>query len=260
MHALSAIATIWQRELLRYWRDKTRIVSTLAQPLMFLTIFGFGLRRTLATGALGVDFVLFMYPGILAISVMSVAFFSTISTVWDREFGFLKEILVAPIPRTAIALGKTLGAMTVASIQAVALLALAPLIHLRLDVHVLPSVLLVLLVVAFTIAGFGLLVASLMRTTESFGLVMQLLVFPMFFLSGAFFPLTAVPRWMAVIAHMDPLIYGVDALRQLLLQHQVAATTIQQFALYPVAVDVLILCGFSGVMISAAVAAFNRAS
>lgn len=260
MRFLSAIVTIWQRELLRYWRDKTRIVSTLVQPLMFLAIFGFGLRRTLATGALGVDFVLFMYPGILAISVMSVAFFSTISTVWDREFGFLKEILVAPIPRTSIALGKALGATTVASLQALALLVLAPVVHLKLHVQVIPSVLLVLLVVAFTIAGFGLLVASLMRTTERFGLVMQLLVFPMFFLSGAFFPLTAVPPWMAVIAHLDPLIYGVDALRQLLLQHQVAAATIQQLALYPVAIDVLILFGFSCLMVSAAVAAFNRTS
>ena len=159
MHALSAIVTIWHRELLRYWRDKTRITSTLAQPLMFLTIFGVGLRRTLAGGSLGVDFVLFMYPGILAISVMSVAFFSTISTVWDREFGFLKEILVAPIPRTAIALGKAFGAMTVASIQALALLVLAPVVHLTLDPTILPSVFLVLLTVAFTIAGLGLLMA-----------------------------------------------------------------------------------------------------
>ena len=260
MHDLSAVATIWHRELLRYWRDKTRITSTLVQPLMFLAIFGVGLRRTLAGGSLGVDFILFMYPGILAISVMNVAFFSTISTVWDREFGFLKEILVAPISRTAIALGKTFGAMTVASIQAFALLVLAPVVHLTLDARIIPAVLLVLLVVAFTIAGLGLLMASLMRTTESFGLVMQLLVFPMFFLSGAFFPLTAVPRWMAVIAHLDPLIYGVDALRQLLLQHQVAAITIQQFALYPVSIDLLILFGFSCVMICAAVAAFNRTS
>ena len=260
MHALSAIVTIWHRELLRYWRDKTRITSTLAQPLMFLMIFGVGLRRTLAGGSLGVDFVLFMYPGILAISVMSVAFFSTISTVWDREFGFLKEILVAPIPRTAIALGKAFGAMTVASIQALALLVLAPVVHLTLDPGILPSVFLVLLTVAFTIAGLGLLMASLMKTTESFGLVMQLLVFPMFFLSGAFFPLTAVPRWMSVLAHINPLIYGVDALRQLLLQRQVSALTMQQLALYPIAVDVLILFGFSALMISAAVAAFNRTS
>ena len=112
MYFVQPIITIWQREIIRYTRDKTRIISTLIQPLMFLAIFGTGFRQTLAQGNFGVDFIQFMYPGIIAMTVMGVAFFSTISTVWDREFGFLKEILVAPVSRTAIAVGKTLGALS----------------------------------------------------------------------------------------------------------------------------------------------------
>ena len=136
---LSAIYTIWEREIIRYWREKTRIVSTIVQPLMFLAIFGTGLRQTLAGGRLGVDFLKFMYPGIIAMSVMGVAFFSTISTVWDREFGFLKEILVAPVSRTSIAIGKALGATTIASTQALILLILAPLIGVSLHLAIIPQ-------------------------------------------------------------------------------------------------------------------------
>ena len=194
---LEPIFTIWQREIIRYWRDKTRIVSTLLMPLMFLAVFGSGFRRTMAAGDFGVDFVRFMYPGILAMSVMNVAFFSTISTVWDREFGFLKEILVAPVPRMSVALGKTFGAATIASMQALVLLVLAPFIGVKLGLVTVPALLPVVLMLAFAIAGLGLLIASLMKTTESFGLVMQVLIFPMFFMSGAFFPLTAAPDFPA---------------------------------------------------------------
>lgn len=145
MYFIQAIFTIWQRELIRYVRGKTRIISTLFQPLMFLFIFGMGLRQTLAQGNFGVDFIQFMYPGIIAMSVMGVAFFSTVSTVWDREFGFLKEILVAPVSRTAIALGKALGATTIAAIQGLILLILAPLIGVNIHLAVIPLLFLLIL-------------------------------------------------------------------------------------------------------------------
>jgi len=170
---IQTIYTIWQRELIRYWRDKARIISTLIQPLMFLAIFGAGLSQTLATGNFGVDFVQFMYPGIIAMGIMGVAFFSTISTVWDREFGFLKEILVAPVSRVSVALGKTLGATTIASIQAFILLILAPFIGITISFGIIPQLLFFMILLAFAISGFGLLIASLMKTTESFGLLMQ---------------------------------------------------------------------------------------
>ncbi|PIR86828.1 MAG: ABC transporter [Candidatus Harrisonbacteria bacterium CG10_big_fil_rev_8_21_14_0_10_49_15] len=258
MQFIQTIYTIWQREIIRYWRDKTRIISTLFQPLMFLVIFGAGLSKTLATGNFGVDFTQFMYPGIIAMSVMSVAFFSTISTVWDREFGFLKEILVAPVSRVAVAFGKTLGATTIASIQALILLILAPLIGVAIHIAIIPQLVIFMLLLAFAISGMGLLISSLMKTTESFGLVMQVLIFPMFFISGAFFPLTAVPSWMRALSYINPLTYGVDAMRQILLGDQVASNILNGLSLHAISVNALFLVAFSSVMVSAAVWAFNK--
>jgi len=258
MKFLITIYTIWQRELIRYWRDKTRIISTFIQPLMFLAIFGLGLQSTLAAGNFGVDYLKFMYPGILAMSVMGVAFFSTISTVWDREFGFLKEILVAPVSRSAIAFGKTLGATTIASIQALLLLVLAPLIGVNLNFTVVIELFGIMLLLSLAISGLGLLIASLMRTTESFGLLMQLLIFPLFFLSGAFFPLTNVPVWMEWISKANPLSYGVDALRQIMLAGEVPAQVLSKLSVFNIPVDVMFLVGFALVMIVAAVAAFRK--
>ena len=244
MQFIQTIYTIWQRELIRYWRDKTRIISTLFMPLMFLVIFGAGLSKTLATGNFGVDFVQFMYPGIIAMSVMSVAFFSTISTVWDREFGFLKEILVAPVSRVAVAFGKTLGATTIASIQALILLILAPFIGVTIHFAIVLPLIIFMLLLAFAISGMGLLISSLMKTTESFGLVMQVLIFPLFFVSGAFFPLTAVPSWMRALANVNPLTYGVDAMRQILLGNQVDPTILNNLSLHAIPINALFLLGF----------------
>lgn len=255
---LSAIYTIWEREIIRYWRDKTRIVSTIIQPLTFLAIFGTGLRQVISGGNLGVDFLKFMYPGIIAMSIMGVAFFSTISTVWDREFGFLKEILVAPISRTSIALGKALGATTVASTQALILLLLAPLIGVSLHLKLILPMLAFMIMIAFAISGIGLFVASLMKSLESFGLLMQFLVFPMFFLSGAFFPLKSVPLWMKALAAINPLSYGVDALREIILGSQLSSAEAARIILRSPAINAFYLIVFSAVMISAAVVAFNK--
>lgn len=258
MHFLQTIYTIWQRELVRYTRDKTRIISSLLQPLMFLAIFGVGLKSTLSPADIGFDFVQFMFPGIIAMSVMGVAFFSTISTVWDREFGFLKEILVAPVPRSAIAIGKTAGATTIAAIQAMILLSLAPFIGIHLSFSSIPLLVILMILLAFAISGMGLLIASRMRSMESFGLLMQILIMPMFFLSGAFFPLTAVPKWMAFVSHLNPLTYGVDAMRQMMLSGQVPKTILSSIAVHTIPTDVLFLVGFSCVMVGLAVSAFNK--
>ncbi len=258
MQFIQTIYTIWQREIIRYLRAKTRIVSTLFQPIMFLIIFGVGLKQTLAAGNFGLDFVQFMYPGIIAMSVMSVAIFSTISTVWDREFGFLKEILVTPTSRIAIALGKTIGATTIASIQALILLVIAPFIGVKIGIAIILLLFVLMIILAFALSGLGLLISSLMETTENFGFLMQMLIFPMFFLSGAFFPLTAVPTWMSVVAKINPLTYGVDAFRQIVLSNQVSQNVLERLAINSVFVDTLFLIGFSVVMVSAAVIAFNK--
>jgi len=258
MYFFQAIYTIWRREIIRYVRDRARIFSTFLQPLMFLAIFGLGLRSTLAQGNFGIDFIKFMYPGIIAMSVMGIAFFSTVSTVWDREFGFLKEILVAPVPRVAIVIGKISGAMTIASTQALILLVLAPFIGVSIHVISILELFLFFLVLSFAISGLGLLIASLMKTTESFGIVMQVLIFPMFFLSGAFFPLTSIPGWLSVISRINPLTYGVDAARQILLGPQTPAAVLEKLSLYPIHIDILALAIFSLIVVSAAVWAFNR--
>lgn len=258
MHYLIAIQTIWQREILRYARDRIRIISSFFQPIMFLVIFGTGLRRTLAQGDFGVDFVKFMYPGIIAMSVMGVAFFSTISTVWDREFGFLKEILVAPVPRSAVALGKSFGAATIASCQAILLLIMAPIIGISLHPLVVIELFAFMLLLAFAISGLGLFVASLMKSTESFGLVMQVLFFPMFFMSGAFFPLTNVPTWMNYLSKINPLTYGVDAFRQILIGSEIPKAVADRIILFPLYADGVFMIVFSLFLVSLAVRAFNR--
>lgn len=260
MHFFKSIFAIWQREIIRYWRDKTRIVSSFFQPIMFLLIFGAGLSTTLTAGNFGVDFIKFMYPGIIAMNVMGIAFFSTVSTVWDREFGFLKEILVAPVSRTSIALGKAFGATTIASLQALILLVIAPFIGVGLHILVVVKLFLFMLLLSFAISGIGLLISSLMKTTETFGLVMQVLVFPMFFLSGAFFPLTNVPLWMTIISRANPLTYGVDAMRQIILNGQISQQVINKLVLYPITINGIFLIGFSIIMILPAVLAFNKRS
>lgn len=259
MNELIAIYTIWKRESIRYVRDKARIFSTLLQPLMFLVIFGAGLGSTLTKGNFGVDYIKFMYPGIIAMNVMGIAFFSTVSTVWDREFGFLKEILVAPISRTSIVVGKILGAVTVASTQALLLLALAPFLNIHLNILIIIKLFLFMMLLAFAISGLGLLIASLMKTTESFGIIMQVLIFPMFFLSGAFFPLTNVPLWMTILSRFNPLTYGVDGMRHIILS-DIPVELAQKLLLYPVQINILILLVFSIVMVSTATLAFNKRS
>lgn len=225
---------------------------------MFLFIFGAGLSSTLTQGNFGIDFIKFIYPGIIAMNVMGIAFFSTVSTVWDREFGFLKEILVAPISRTSISIGKSLGATTIASIQALILLVIAPFIGVQLHIFVVLQLFGLMVLLSFAISGIGLLIASLMKTTETFGLVMQVLIFPMFFLSGAFFPLTNVPTWMTIISRINPLTYGVDAMRRTILSSEIPQQVLSRLVIYPITVNVLFLLAFSAVMISIAVIAFNK--
>lgn len=155
-------------------------------------------------------------------------------------------------------MGKTLGAATIAALQAFILFILAPLIGVTIGFAVIPELLVFMILIAFAISGMGLFIASLMKTTESFGLLMQVLIFPMFFISGAFFPLTAVPLWMSWLSKINPLTYGVDALRQIILNHQVASEVLAKISLHSATVNGLFLTGFAVFMVGAAVIAFNK--
>lgn len=214
-HELRAVYAIWLRDVVRFKSERARIVSAFAQPLIYLAVMGTGVGATfrIAAAPPGFSYVAFMYPGILGMTVLFTALFSAISVIWDREFGFLREILVAPISRASIVVGKVLGGATVATFQGMVLLLLAPLVGVSLGAMQIAGLSLVMFLAAAALTSLGLTIASWMSSMEGFQVVMNFLVIPMWLLSGAFFPLRGLPAWMAVLTRIDPLTYAVDALR-----------------------------------------------
>jgi ABC-2 type transport system permease protein len=216
---LRAIKIVWRRELIRFKSDRMRIVTSLVQPLLFLFVLGSGLQQLSSASTHGVDLKTFIYPGILCISVMFTAMFSAASIVWDREFGFLREMMVAPVRRSSIVIGKCLGGATVASFQGVIIICLAGAVHVPYDPVLLLGIFGLQLLLAFSITAFGVMVAARIKQMQSFMGVMQMIVMPMFFISGALFPVANLPGWLAVLNRIDPLTYAVDPMRRLVFSH-----------------------------------------
>jgi ABC-2 type transport system permease protein len=216
---LRAIKIVWLRELIRFRKDRMRIVTSLIQPLLFLFVLGAGLNTVTSASTHGVDLKTFIYPGILCISVMFTAMFSAASIVWDREFGFLREMMVAPVRRSSIVIGKCFGGATVASLQGVILIALAGAVHVPYDPLLILGVFGLQLLLAFSITAFGVMVAARIKQMQSFMGVMQMIVMPMFFISGALFPVSNLPGWLAFLNRIDPLAYAVDPMRRLVFSH-----------------------------------------
>jgi ABC-2 type transport system permease protein len=212
---LRAIKVVWRRELIRFRNDRLRIVTSLVQPLLFLFVLGSGLQQLSAASTHGVDLKTFIYPGVLCISVMFTAMFSAASIVWDREFGFLREMMVAPVRRSSIVIGKCLGGATVASSQGLILLALAWAVHVPYSVGLVLGVFGLQLLLAFSITAFGVMAAARVTQIQSFMGLMQLVVMPMFFISGALFPSAELPGWLAVLNRLDPITYAVSPMRTL---------------------------------------------
>ena len=202
------------REMLRFVQDRSRMISSFAFPLMFLVVFGAGFNRIVGSLEGDVDFIQFMYPGIIAMTVTMSSLFAGLSVVWDKEFGFLKELMVAPISRAGIVVGKAIGGGATAMCQGAIMLVLAPVLGVSLSLTLVAKLVPMVLVLSLTLSGLGILLGSRMRSQQGFQVVMQLLVFPLIFLSGVFFPINGVPPWMQVIAKLNPLTYGVDAIRQ----------------------------------------------
>jgi ABC-2 type transport system permease protein len=217
MNNMLGIYTIWYRDVLRFWHDKARMFSAILFPVMFLVIFGSGLQGTIGLMAGGVNFTQFMFPGIMGMSVLMGSFMSGVSIVWDREFGFLKEVLVAPISRISVAVGRTLGAATVATIQGIIILVLAPILDVPLSVGAVFALIPLMFLLAASMGSMGILLASRVKSTEAFQAIMQMLMFPMIFLSGVFFPMQNLPAWMSFIVKINPATYGVAAIRQMVL-------------------------------------------
>jgi ABC-2 type transport system permease protein len=216
---LRAIKIVWRRELTRFRADRLRMLTSLVQPLLFLFVLGSGLQGLASAGTHGVSLKTFIYPGILCIAVMFTAMFSAASIVWDREFGFLREMMVAPVRRSSIVVGKCLGGATVAGFQGVIVICLAGLVHVPYDPLLLLGIFGLQLLLAFTITAFGVMVAVRIKQMQSFMGVMQMIVMPMFFISGALFPATGLPGWLTVLNRIDPLTYAVDPMRRLVFSH-----------------------------------------
>ncbi len=219
-HDLRAVSIVWRRELIRFRTDRLRAITSLVQPFLFLFILGTGLS-SLAGHSMppGVNFKTFIYPGVLAMAVLFTAIFSAASIVWDREFGFLREILVAPVSRASIVIGKCLGGATIATFQGVVFLALAGFAGVPYNPALMLTLLGELLLLAFTLTAFGVMMAARIRQFQAFMALTQMLVLPLFFLSGALYPLTGLPAWLSVLTRIDPLTYVVGPMRHAVFSH-----------------------------------------
>jgi ABC-2 type transport system permease protein len=265
---LRALRMVWQRELIRFSRDKLRIITSLMQPILFLFILGTGLSPVLgAAGTRGFNFRTFMYPGVIGMTVLFTAIFSAISIVWDREFGFLREMLVAPVHRWSLVLGKCLGGATVATLQGLIMLVLAGAVGVPYS----PVMLLVLVglmaLTAFALTCFGVMLAARIGNVQSFQAVMQFFVLPMFFLSGAVFPLNRLPAWLGALTKIDPLTYAVDPLRRTVFEHLNISPQVQHLLnpglswggwRLPTLLEVAIVALLSLLMLTVAIVQFSK--
>jgi ABC-2 type transport system permease protein len=215
-----AVGIVWRRELIRFRRDRLRAITSLIQPVLFLFVLGTGLSSLAGRGMpAGVNFRTFIYPGVLAMSVLFTAIFSAASVVWDREFGFLREMLVAPVSRASLVIGKCLGGATVSAFQGVVILALAGLAGVPYNPVLIITLIGEMLLLAFTLTAFGVMIAGRIKQFQAFMAVTQMLVMPLFFLSGALYPLNRLPAWLTVLTRVDPLTYIVDPMRHAVFSH-----------------------------------------
>ncbi|HUZ92782.1 MAG TPA: ABC transporter permease [Candidatus Paceibacterota bacterium] len=213
---MKTIYILWLRQIKRYLRSKSRIVGSLGQPLLFLLALGYGLGSVFQAAGQG-NYFQFLGPGIIGMSIIFTAIFSGIELIWDRQFGFLKETLVAPVSRINIMIGRTLGGATVATFQGIIVLLLATAFGFRpYNWALVPAAILVMLLVGLLFTALGTGIASLLEDMQGFQLIMNFLVMPLFFLSGALFPLSGLPAALATVTKFDPLTYGIDAFRGLL--------------------------------------------
>ena len=238
---------IWQRDIKRMLRDKHQFYGSFARPVLWLIVLGMGLRPVFKENG-GVDYLQFIFPGIVAMSLIFSAMWSGISIIWDREFGFLKEILVAPIPRTSIVTGKIMGGATQAMVQGGITLLFAPLIGVKITIAGFFALLGIMLIISFALSSMGIALASRIYSYEGFGTISNFVIMPLFFLSGAVYPVQTLPSWLKVIVSLNPVTYGVDLMRG-------AVLGVFQFS---IVLDLLYITGFGIIMALLAVFLFRR--
>ncbi|MFC1511760.1 ABC transporter permease [Candidatus Latescibacterota bacterium] len=248
--SLNVIYIIWLREMKKFIRNKSRLVGSLAMPFFFLAFLGMGFNAMGVSGLPeGVSYLDFIAPGIVAMTLLFSSIFAGISILWDRQFGFLKEIMVAPVDRTSIVIGRIFAGMTSGVFQALCILCISIILGVRItNLLGLVASLAFIMLIAMSFVGLGISLASVMEDMHGFQLIMNFLIMPTFFLSGALFPLDQLPWWLAGMSYFDPLTYGVDGLRALIIgtSH------------FPVQVDFIVLAGFCLSMILLARYLFNR--
>ncbi len=244
---MSAVYILWLRQLKRYLRSRARIVGAVGQPLLFLLALGFGFGPIYRRAG-GGDFIQFLAPGIIAMTVLFTAMFTGVEVLWDKQFGFLKETLVAPVSRVRIVFGRTLGGATVATLQGVIVLLIALIAGFRPALATLPIAFVFAVLTGLLFTALGTAVASVLEDMQGFQLIMNFLVMPLFFLSGALFPLTGAPRALELVARVDPLAYGVDGLRWALIGQ----------AHFPLLIDVVVLGAITGLLLVVGAWLFNR--
>lgn len=251
---LEAIYTIWLREMKRFLRERSRIIGNISMPFIWLAIMGVGLNSSINLPGVDVSYLSYMAPGIIGMSLLFTSMFSGVSVIWDKQFGFLKEILVAPVSRISIVIGKIVGSSTISLINGT-LIIIISIIMGALPFGSFSFVSLIMafvfmILVSFTFVGIGLIIASRLNSMEGFQMIMSFLIMPLFFLSGAFFPLDNAPIWMKSLAYIDPLMYGVDGLRYSFIG----------VSRLPIVLDLVVLLGFSTVLIGVAAFLFSRMS
>ncbi|HEX7481166.1 MAG TPA: ABC transporter permease [Polyangiales bacterium] len=247
MNELEAMWALTWRDLVRFVRDRAQVLGAFARPMLWLVFMGKGLGASVRTVS-GVDYSHFVFAGAIAMSVLFGGMFQGVTIIWDREFGFLKEVLVAPIARVTIVLGKTLSGTVVTVVQGCLTVIFAPLVGLQLTPVTLLGLLGAITLLSLGITALGVVVATRMQTFEGFGVISNFVILPLYFLSGGVFPVDRLPMWMAVLVRVNPVTYGVDLMRHALDQPVVFSTGL----------DLLVLCGFAGAMIALSLAWFRR--
>ena len=267
-NVFQVVKVIWIREVLIYVRDRARLVAAFAMPIVMLVIFGEGLGKSIGGLPGGVDYRQFIFPGMLAMTVLMTSVMSGISIVTDRQFGFLREILVAPVSRTAIAIGKIGGGATIALSQGVVMFVFAPLLGVELSVVTVLKLVPLIALLAITLTSAGVALGARLRSVESFQMISQMAIMPTMFLSGIFFPINNVPAWMNVLVKINPVTYAVAPVRAIALEGSLGSATggaafqvaqVQAFGhTFSTTEDVLVLAAFAVLMVFLAVRGLQR--
>ncbi|MCL4491859.1 MAG: ABC transporter permease [Nitrospirae bacterium] len=248
----NAIYVIVARELIKFVREKGRLISTLARPLVWLFLVGGGMSKMVSPD-MGVPYIQFIFPGIIGMTILFSSIFSSISIIWDKEFGFMKEMLAAPVSRFSIVVGKALSGTAVSTIQALVILLLFPVIGLKLGIIQILFILCISIILSFCLSALGILIATFYENFESFSVIMNFIVMPMFFLSGAMYPVRLLPPVLGIFTRINPLTYGIDALKYMVLPEKKLLT--QDF---PLGLDISVIAVTSVIFVVIAANVFER--